>query len=1570
MKRIFLLAAIVLVCFNTHAQTFIELNEQFNALFQKKAYAEAIPIGIKALDQAKKEYGEAHENYAIASHNLAEGYYALKQFKSALPLYHQAVKVYAIAAKTTESVDIALCKNSLGVIYQSQKKYDSAAVFFESAFNYFFKNSDEHYNNAIGVMNNLYDLYVPLKKYKEVKLVFAKMLPLVESKEGMQSANYQAVFSNLTGTLTLLKQYAELEPLLLKMLPVLREKKGKFSKEYSELLYELCTCLKELKKYNEAVTYLKETAQVLFELAGKKEVAEVALRNNEIGLLYIEIKKYDSAAVYLEKSFDYFVRNGVEEYDNALTLMSNLEELYTPVQGFEELKLVYEKILPLIEKKEGLLVKNYEATVKKYITALDELEEYATAEQFLKSSLALIETKKSTTSKVYTELLYLLGQTLRRATKYDEAVTIYKKTITTLITNSKDSSHKDVAFCNNDIGLALLSQKKYDAATQYFEKAFNYFFTHYKDGNNYINLTVLTENLIIVYSSNNRHLQKVSLCEKVLPVIEKQETIYSENYCNTLYYLINALRSAIVNKNIEKYIQQLIACRAKLNGINSLQYAEALDLLGLYYADNSRFKEGETTLSKSLAVKLALPKKDTASLSTTYIAMANLYGNAGLYNKAYEYYNNAITILERAKLTESYDYITALQSLGYTYIEGSRFADGKLILNKVLALQSKAEGDMFSGNAEILVSIANAEFQLNELSLAQEHTNKAIQIATIHFGENSAVQGTAKGILALIQHKMGNSIQGIQLMEESIAINKKIYGEEHPRVALTYTSFSLIYQELGRYAEAETVLNKALAIQKKVYGAEHPEYALSLMNLAMVYAMQAGYDKATTLLKNAMDIYIKNDMAGTSNFIKILGNLTYIVQSQHDYANAKQLYLKIIAILDSNKDFTSYVRYMMVNNLATICLALNETAEAIQYAEQAKALVKQSQGVNSIEYIKSSNNLVIAYKQIGNLSKAKQLLDELMAVCKDVLGDDADLLATIYLNAAVVAEAEKNYLVASKHINQSVKITLSNFKRNFYTLSEKEKLNWWQDKEVIFAYAPSLLFTGNNTDTAVINDFINTQLQLKGFVLTNASASLRKARSSGSKELNKLIDNWQANRTLLSKQLALPIAERYYKTDSLEQVANNFEKNINQQSSGLIQINKNNNSNWQSVQRVLKDDEAAVEFVRFPLYKNSVYTDTIVYAAIVIRKNQFPQLVQLATEQKINWCLTGGKKDSKEIRVNNLYRSSLKNKASDEVPAGDSLYSLVWKPLMPYLKNVTTVSYAPDGFLHKVAFHALPQSKDALLIDVYRLQQYTSVRQLTENKTENTTFKSVYLMGNADFNSLSKTVSNQGINVSLNRSASGESWAALPGTQNEVNALQPLFNSKSIQVTTVTGASATEEKFKALNNNSPSIIHLATHGFFLPDPTIKKNVTEENSYAMSDDPLMRSGIIMAGANKAWSGEKIPVGVEDGIATAYEIAQLNLANTKLVVLSACETALGDLNGSEGVFGLQRSFKIAGVKNLIVSLWQVPDKETAELMNIFYNNLLSGKTVRESFYKAQKEMRSKYAPYLWAAFVLVE
>ncbi len=448
------------------------------------------------------------------------------------------------------------------------------------------------------------------------------------------------------------------------------------------------------------------------------------------------------------------------------------------------------------------------------------------------------------------------------------------------------------------------------------------------------------------------------------------------------------------------------------------------------------------------------------------------------------------------------------------------------------------------------------------------------------------------------------------------------------------------------------------------------------------------------------------------------------------------------------------------------------------------------------------------------------------------------------------------------------------------------------------------------------------------------------------------------------QQSALSVAERAYSTDSLSIVANILEQNINAKA-GKALFTKQTAITWQQIQQSMQLDEAAIEFLRYPKFSNNNYTDSVNFAAIVIRKKGEPVLVPLGSEAQVQWCMTGGKTDSKETNISKLYRSSIKgNINTGPAFTGDSLYNILWKPLMPYLAGVKVVSYAPDGLLHKIAFAALPTGAGTLLLDSFQLQQYSSVRQVAEKKNTQNTVKTALLEGYADFNAGSDATGN-------------ETWQILPATKKEIVTLQQLFQSKGINVAIDSGFKANEENFKAMSGNAPNILHIATHGFFLPDPPTQSadansgaTATSGNLFATSQDPLMRSGIILAGANKYWQGEIVPNGKDDGILTAFEIAQLNLQNTALAVLSACETGLGDVQDSEGVFGLQRALKMAGIKNMVLSLWQVPDEETMELMSNFYTRLLNGKNVRQSFYEAQKAMRLKYPPYSWAAFVLME
>jgi CHAT domain-containing protein len=216
------------------------------------------------------------------------------------------------------------------------------------------------------------------------------------------------------------------------------------------------------------------------------------------------------------------------------------------------------------------------------------------------------------------------------------------------------------------------------------------------------------------------------------------------------------------------------------------------------------------------------------------------------------------------------------------------------------------------------------------------------------------------------------------------------------------------------------------------------------------------------------------------------------------------------------------------------------------------------------------------------------------------------------------------------------------------------------------------------------------------------------------------------------------------------------------------------------------------------------------------------------------------------------------------------------------------------------------------------------------------------------------------------------SWNPLPGTKKEVTAIAKFYSSKKVK--SFTGNAATEESFKSLSGKSPSVIHLATHGFFfsnLTDSTIVKDFTYIDKFKRNDNPLLRSGLILAGANLRWRNGKAIKGLDDGILTSYEISLLDLTRTNLAILSACETGLGDIEGSEGVYGLQRAFKMAGLEYLVMSLWKVPDIETAEFMQEFHRNIFLSQTVTDAFYHAQSTMKNKYQsqPYKWAAWVLV-
>jgi CHAT domain-containing protein len=394
------------------------------------------------------------------------------------------------------------------------------------------------------------------------------------------------------------------------------------------------------------------------------------------------------------------------------------------------------------------------------------------------------------------------------------------------------------------------------------------------------------------------------------------------------------------------------------------------------------------------------------------------------------------------------------------------------------------------------------------------------------------------------------------------------------------------------------------------------------------------------------------------------------------------------------------------------------------------------------------------------------------------------------------------------------------------------------------------------------------------------------------------------------------------------------------------------------------------------------------YCALVLKKNSpYPEMIPLFEEKQLDSLFVKSSSDVNQLytyRVTNLRKDT----AESRLNYGSKLYNLLWKPLEVSLKNTKTVYFAPSGKLNQVAFVAIPVDSTSLLSDKYNLHQVTSTRQVIHNNEQDKQTAKIHdaaLFGGIQYEldnkQLAQVQTTTGTNyrsafVSDSTQRSG-SFGYLKGTGEEVTGIAEEFKQKGLTEQLYTGAIASEAAFKKLSGTNTDIIHIATHGFYLPIEDTKPKDFKFMSFdndrrnVVVHNPLLRSGLAFAGANRAWRGDSIPDNWEDGILTSHEISQLNLTHTDLVVLSACETALGDIKGSEGVFGLQRAFKMAGVQTLIMSLWKVPDKQTSQLMQGFYKYWLGGMSKHDAFKKSQNEIRKANPnPYYWAAFVMVD
>jgi tetratricopeptide (TPR) repeat protein len=519
-------------------------------------------------------------------------------------------------------------------------------------------------------------------------------------------------------------------------------------------------------------------------------------------------------------------------------------------------------------------------------------------------------------------------------------------------------------------------------------------------------------------------------------------------------------------------------------------------------------------------------------------------------------------------------------------------------------------------------------------------------------------------------------------------------------------------------------------------------------------------------------------------------------------------------------------------------------------------------------------------------------------------------------------------------------------KTYFPALSEREKAKFWNTIKSDYEFYISLAMTFKDDDPKMIEQVYNNALTTKAILLSSSIKIRERILNGNDDELKSLYNEWLAKKEFLTTALSMSFAQleaNEINPISLQNEVEQIEKELSEKSELIKESHEQSIIVWQDVQGVLKRNEVAIEMVRYRHFDH-VFTDSVIYAGLYLKNSK---------EQKKPKVFTLNNGRDLESKYFKAYRNSIIFRRRDRF--SNAQY---WLPIADVVGPTATIYLSADGVYNQINLEAIPVDDNNYVLDNSNIILVSNTKDIFLNtlKAKKETSNSASMFGNPIYY--------------LEASADTKrSIGQLKGTEAEIEGLNRLLGGQGWNITTKLETEATEESIKSVN--SPEIMHIATHGFFTAANEVEQNaLTDQDEVKLSENPLLRTGLLMAGAGDVLNKTKFNYNIEDGILTAYEAMSMNLDKTSLVVLSACETGLGDLTVGEGVYGLQRAFMVAGAQTLIMSMFKVSDEATQKLMVNFYQKWLATGNKRESFVQAKKELRNEFKdPKDWGAFIMI-
>ncbi|MFK7952655.1 MAG: tetratricopeptide repeat protein [Ekhidna sp.] len=967
---------------------------------------------------------------------------------------------------------------------------------------------------------------------------------------------------------------------------------------------------------------------------------------------------------------------------------------------------------------------------------------------------------------------------------------------------------------------------------------------------------------------------------------------------------------------------------------------------------DNKIANAEAHLDKSNYDQAALDFKQIISSHSSQLSelqKGNIYNNLGfVYLKLFEpqtaenYLELAITSHEKLSPRNYRDYAAVLQNLGVLYLEMADFDLAKSYIEqslKALENANSSELEMAIARTKLALLYEETGYFNLALEIYQECYNslleKGVQLSP-DFAETCSHMGR-------ILIRNGKIKEAEDYINQSTTIYEQLGKDYDVQRAESLESLALFYEQIGRYGEAEGILLESLEIKKTIPYESDILIIETLNDLGILYDNLGNFAKAQDMFNQVIEKCEQTVGITHQFYATAKNNLATIAIREGRFDEAKEMLLAALKSYQNLYGNDHPLCANTMNNLARVERSLGNYQMAESYYLQVLTIDEKFFGRKHPDYATTLINIGVMYSSMGREMEAESFYLESLDIRKEVLGENHPEYGNALDHLGLHSMALGNEVKAEEYFRKAIEIQIKQITSVFPVLTESEREAFYQSMRQDIDRYNYVAFNLLGENPELVKTIFDFRIKTKS-ILFSASNRLRTSiQNSSDDELRNLYRKWQSGKKLLANYYQMGVKQlqdHHINLQESEEEIERLEKDLVRKASEFKDILSQENENWQSVCEVISSDEAVVEIVRIKEFKTVNddgkpifgFTDFTQYLAIIFLPQQNePEYVVLGSE----------------YRTENDHYTKYKNSMLYNT-AQSSTFESFWKPIHEKVKNVSRVKLSPDGIFYKMNPNSFKITDNDFVLDKYYVSYLTSCKDLFLEK-QNIHLQKAYLFGNPSF---SKTEGN------------GGQLSSLPGTEAEVTTITSLLSPSDWRVKSYLSGEASELKLRSAYN--PTILHIATHGFF------SDNGNFISSISPIRDPLFKSGLFLSGASDTYSSflKGIPTtNSNDGILTAYEAMNLNLNQTQLVVLSACETGLGDVRNGEGVFGLQRAFMVAGARNVITSIFKIGDQTTNELMVLFYEKFIETGRADESLMYAQRKLKETYADAkTWGAFIL--